>query len=251
MPKVLSKGSVARALPAYQKPFGQDDFRGYFRWTDRFSEQLEVRLYHACHGDEMDEALKAGHLPLRSEWRLKLPQHGFWRDKGVWCGLNYFVAGNYYGPCLFKFPITVLNGRQFMVFLRTEDGRKRVFFVEYESSLPVYSYEGRPWRVVNPGYYFEKVVDGYSLTESAIYDLVLTTPLPLGEHTIEWINHPRCISGKCCGSNSHESYKTVNRVAREHAKRVVASCPEIQALMTQLPYLQGEEITLNSLEEND
>jgi hypothetical protein len=252
MPIMLRKASEERALPAYQRPFGERDFRGYFRWTEKFSRRLGSLLYHACHGDEMETVLNAGYLLLRSRWQLKLPLHGMWADKGVWCGLNKFGAnGNYYGPCLFKLPITVLNGRQFMVFRRMEDNRMRVFFVEYESHIPVYSYKGQRWRVVNPGHYFEKVGDAYSLTKSAIYDIVLTNPLPLGEYEVGWTHHPRCISGKCRGSNSHESWKTVKRVAREHARRVVATCPEVRVLLEHLPLLHGEEVTLDSPEEDD
>src|SRR5688500_6269184 len=86
----IGAGRTERALADYQRPVEQRDFRGYFRWPGRLSDRLYSHLYHGCHADELDEALKARELPLRSKWQLRLPEHGMWTVPGVWCGLNHF-----------------------------------------------------------------------------------------------------------------------------------------------------------------
>lgn len=182
-------------LPAYQEPFDQEDFRGYFRWTDLLSDRLCGHLYHACHEDEFEEILQIGELPLRSNWQLRLPEQGMWSVPGVWCGLNDFSAkGNYYGPCLMKFPITVLQGRHFMVFQRKDEGRMRYFFVQHESGIPIYNFDGNAWRWVKPESYFSKMKNRVYRKVGAIYDIVLTAPLALSDYTVVGVEHPRCIS---------------------------------------------------------
>jgi hypothetical protein len=53
-----------------------------------------------------------------------------------------------------------------MVF-RRNDGRDRVFFVQHESSLPVFSFRNKSGlisnRLVKPGYYFDRVAENYFL----------------------------------------------------------------------------------------
>ena len=105
--------------PDYQRAFNAEDFRGYFTWDKQLTTMLGSFLYHACHKDEINKVLKTDELALRSEWSLIHPEFGEWSSPGVWCGLNYFNQGNYYGPFLISFPLTVLDGRTFMVFRRT------------------------------------------------------------------------------------------------------------------------------------
>ena len=69
MPRITAKATTNVILPEYKRPFEQKDFRGYFTWTDRLSDRLGGSVYHGCHEDEMDAALEAGELPLRSTWR--------------------------------------------------------------------------------------------------------------------------------------------------------------------------------------
>jgi hypothetical protein len=143
-------------LPDYKRAFDQPDFRGYFKWTLNLSRAFGGSLYHACHKDELIEILDNGQLDLRSTWSLNLPNHGKWSPPGVWVGLNYFQArGNFYGPLLFKFPMSVLNGRHFMVFRRTGD-RHRIFFIQYEARIPIYSFDKNLWRQVDPEHYLHE-----------------------------------------------------------------------------------------------
>ena len=132
-------------LPDYKRPFDQPDFRGYFRWSARLSRALGGQVYHACHEDELEQIIEAGQIALRSEWQLKLPKHGTWSAPGVWVGLNYFHAGNNYGPCVIKLPIATLDGCNFMVFRREAAVRNRYFFVQYESRIPIFSFGKNLW----------------------------------------------------------------------------------------------------------
>src|SRR4051812_12252843 len=116
MPTVMKKKTTVEKLPDYQRHFSEEDFRGYFTWTSKHSKSYGGSLYHACHEDELDAVLDVGALTMRSTWQMKLPKHGLCTMPGVWTGLNDFDCDNFYGPCLLKFPIKVLNGRQFMVF---------------------------------------------------------------------------------------------------------------------------------------
>lgn len=127
---------MSTQLPEYQRPFEQSDFRGYFEWTPELTSKLSgINLHHACHEDELKKFLKHNCLTLKSNWSLKLPEHGECKIPGVWTGLNYYNDGNKYGPLLIIFPLTVLNNCNFMVFRRKDaDSRKRYFFVQYEAN---------------------------------------------------------------------------------------------------------------------
>lgn len=247
MPKLNSKPT----LPAYKRPFEQKDFRGYFTWTDRLSEQLGGSLYHACHREELDTILATDELGLRSTWKIHLPGHErAWQAKGVWCGLNNFGArGNFYGPCLLTFPIAVLQGRQFMVFRRNNDGRDRVFFVQHQSPLPVFSFDDDSCmisrRIVNPGHYFEKIGTEYSLKSGSIYDLVLTEPLALDECQVYGANHPHCIPAKCGRSESHLSQSAVKKAGLKRARNLIRQSPEIQKLLSTIPSLTVDDLLPN------
>ena len=199
-------------LPDYQRSFDATDFRGYIRWSTSFSRKLSAKLYHACHLDELQVVVEADELGLRSSWSLDLPVHGNWSSPGVWTGLNNYAArGNFYGPFLVTFPLNVLDGRRFMVFRRTGTDRHRHFFVQYEARIPVYSYKGKVWRKVNTGNYFLKEANGnYWLQPGAIYDFVLTQPVPLTFASIEATHHPNCIPKKCSGSTKTKGRKQLN-----------------------------------------
>ncbi len=243
MPKL-----IARPLfPAYKRPFEQKDFRGYFTWTDRLSDRLGGSVYHACHWDELDTILDEDELGLRSTWEILLPGHGSaWTADGVWCGLNNFGAlGNYYGPCLLSFPIAVLRGRHFMVF-RRNDGRDRVFFVQHESPLPVFSFRDKSGliskRFVNPGGYFDETAGEYFLKRGTIYDLILTQPLPLDECEVHGTNHPHCIPSKCARSDPPTSRASVHRVGLKQARRIIRRSPKIQKLLKTVPSLSIQHL---------
>jgi hypothetical protein len=233
-------------LPEYRRPFKQRDFLGYFRWTDLLSERLGGSLCHACHAEELGDALAEGELPLHSRWNIRLPEHGVCKGRGVWCGLNSFSNGNYFGPCLMKFPISVLRGRTFMVFHRRDD-RDRYSFVQHESPLPAYT----PWRRVTPQSFFQSSNRGFCRKDRAIYELVLTAPLSLQECTISPVNHPHCISRRCSGANDREAHEIIRGIAREHLRWVLAHCEEIQALLKQFPCLKGQKVSLESADDDE
>ena len=243
MPKLVARP----VLPAYKRPFEQKDFRGYFSWTDRLSDLLGGSIYHACHQEELYTILEEDQLGLRSTWKIMLPGHASaWPADGVWCGLNnYGALGNFYGPCLLSFPITVLRGRNFMVFRRNE-GRDRDFFVQHEGPLPVFSFRDKSRiiskRRVNPGHYFDQTAGEYSLKCGAIYDLVLTQPLPLDECEVHGANHPRCIPSKCECSDPSTSRAAVHRIGLKQARLIIRRSPEIQKLLKTVPSLSIQHL---------
>lgn len=231
--------------PPYQRPFEQADFRGYFTWTARLTKDLGGSLYHACHEDELSEALDDDLLQLRSEWKIKLPMHGLWKAPGIWTGLNYFHNGNYYGPFLIELPLAHLNNRRFMAFRRTGGGRYRVFFVQYEARIPIYSFGKKTWREVRPEAYFDKNgKDGITLKPRAIYDILLTDPLPLAHASISGTTHVRCISGKCKGMSRQETSAIITRIARRRFKAFLRDSDQYRQFIRRYPDLEGQEITL-------
>jgi len=133
-------------LSDYQRPFDPIDFRGYFTWSKKLSKKLNGEyLYHACHWDELKNIIKKNSLPLRSRWAIDLPEHGVCAVPGVWCGLNYFYNRNHYGPFLIRFPLSVLEGKQFIAFRRGDKSeRHRYFFVQYDAKIPIYSFGSSP-----------------------------------------------------------------------------------------------------------
>lgn len=215
----MAVGFLNMTEPDYKRHFDVDDFRGYFKWTRKLSKKLGGNLYHACHRDELKEILDSDSLVLRSHWSLKLPSHGVCKVPGVWTGLNYFVRGNHYGPFLIQLPLSLLNGKAFIAFRRKSD-RHRYFFVQYESRIPIYSFKGKSWRRVRSETYFAPNSDnGLMLKNDAIYDIVLTTEIPLKKTEIIAVNHPRCIPEKCKGMNKSESRKALKKIALNHIRK--------------------------------
>ena len=145
-----------------------------------FTRMAEWKEIHRCVAEVwgiLHPILKKDELGLRGSWSLHLPQHGLWKAPGVWTGLNYYVNGNHYGPFVLEFPLSILNGKHFMVFRRTT-GRQRHFFVQYEAHIPIYSFGTTLWRSVNPFHYFENAGVG------AIWDIILTEPIPIDDASI-------------------------------------------------------------------
>jgi len=235
--------------PAYRKAFSQKDFRGYFRWSARLTRRLGGNLYHACHRKELKEILEDNALGLRSDWSLALPKHGLWTAPGAWVGLNYFYSGNYYGPFLISFPLNTLNGRHFMVFRRKDENRLRYFFVQYEARIPIYSYGKNLWRKVDPTSYFSGDDYTLDLKPGAIYDVIVTEALQLGEAEIEAVNHPWCISEKCDGLSASKAQDILEKVAREEFKSWLKQSVGYRKLLSQFPILEGASIKLFSTQD--
>ena len=233
--------------PDFKRPFDQPDFRGYFRWTAKLTSRLGGSLYHACHEDELQEILDAEELGLRSDWSLRLPKHGLWTAPGTWTGLNYFQAGNHYGPCLIRFPLSVLNGKHFMVFRRVSSDRHRHFFVQHETRLPIYSFGKKLWRNVDPCHYFTSSASKkgkLQLKPGAIYDIVITAPIAIQDVEIVGVDHPKCISGKCSGCSQKESGNMVKRCAIADWKAWMEVTSEYQNTIRRFPNLVGTKVTL-------
>lgn len=239
------------AEPEYKRPFEQIDFRGYFRWSIALSKMIRAHLYHACHEDELEEILEAEELLLRSKWSLDLPQHGLWSVNGVWTGLNKFNSGNYYGPCLIKFPIEKLNGKSFMAFRREGTDRNRYFFVQYESKIPIYNFGKITWRRITPRPYFNKDEKWLRLKPGAIYDIVLTQPMSLDGASISGVKHDYCISGKCNGCSIQKSNSMVLRCAENNWIKLMEDCPEYNTFFNRFHLRNGQTMDLFDPEELD
>ena len=235
--------------PDYKRPFSTEDFRGYFKWKKSFSNKLSCNLYHACHFDELTDIVDDEELGLRSEWSLHLPVHGLYSAPGTWTGLNYFNAGNHYGPLLIKFPLSVLNGRSFMAFRRKGTDRHRHFFVQYEARIPIYSFEEKIWRTVNPAKYFRSNNDGsLALKVGAIYDIIITFPISLRRATIKGVQHPYCVSRKCDGMTSGESRILVKKLARRKFKEYLKDTRFYERFIERFPDIKGEKIRLPEID---
>lgn len=235
-------------LPDYQKPFDPDDFRGYFQWKKNLTRKLpEEALYHACHFSELKKIIKKNKLSLRSSWSIDLPEHGVCEVPGVWCGLNFFIDGNYYGPFLIEFSLSVLEGKQFMAFRRgRETERLRYFFVQYDSMIPTFSYKGKKWRRVKAEKYFdENINNSIEKKSGAIYDILLTTPISLDDNvSISSVNHPKCISGKCNGVSRKKSQKKLIKLATKLVKKELYDTDIIEKAIVKYPDIEGEIIDL-------
>ncbi len=240
--------------PDYKRPFAQADFRGYFRWNKELTQKLGGYLYHACHEDELRKILDEGKLGLRSKWSLRLPKHGLCTAPGTWTGLNDYQRGNRYGPLLIKFQLNVLNGRHFMVFRREDETRKRCFFVQYEARIPVYSFEppasqGQTkepvlWRRVKADASFDESSGGLSLKAGAIYDIVITHPIPLDGCSISGVKHPICIPGKCDGIDLMKSRKLAREIAVEQFHIWMKKNDEFRRFLDRFPGASGASINL-------
>lgn len=235
-------------LPAYKRPFDPSDFRGYFTWTKQLSKKLDgEHLYHACHFEELKTIIKRNRLPLRSSWAIDLPEHGVCDVPGVWCGLNYFYNGNNYGPFLIRFPLSVLDGKQFIAFRRGgQSERRRHFFVQYDAKIPIYSFKGDIWRAVNPKAYFSENSDGFLTKKTGgIYDIVITSRISLDDSvTISTVDHNQCISGKCNGSRKLASRKKLRTLAKERLKYELIDSEIIKKYINKFPELEDETLEI-------
>ncbi len=213
-------------LPDWQRPFENDDFRGFFTWDTELTARLGPQFFHACHADEAKTVLEDGRLQLRSHFKVNHPSYGLCAAPGVWCGLNYFHHGNHYGPLIWKFPLRRLDGRTFMVFRRTTE-RKRYFFVQYEAHIPIFNRAGDPTRRVQPRGFFDSRGEQLSLKTGAIYDLVLTAPVKLAGAALEGVNHSSCISKKCRGASRPEARKMAHGLGVEAVREHLLNDPDL------------------------
>jgi len=202
-------------LPDYQRPFGPEDYRDCLDLPGDLRIGPWNSLFHACHGDEFKDMLRAGRLLLRSEWHLERPRIGRWTGACAWCGLNLLRGpdGNRYGPIQLEFPLSVLNGGRVLVFHRTRE-RDRYFFVQHKPGLPELRNGGRAKRVRLGAYFDEQVEPGrLSLRDRAIYDVIVTRSIPLRLAKISGVLHQKCIGSRCGGLPGHKSDYLVRRIA--------------------------------------
>jgi len=233
--------------PDYKRPFHAEDFRGYFKWTSSLCKALDQPLYHACHEDELRDFLEQSEIGLRSKWSLVHPEFKDLTCRGTWCGLNYFNAGNRYGPIVIEIPLAVLIGRTFMVFRRKAD-RVRYFFVQHEGDIPVFAYKGNARRRVRARSYFEEDVEDGSLflKRGAIYDIVVTTPVSLECAVITAVSHPACIPRKCRGISRAKSLSLVRKIGQEQLFSMLKSDTSYVRLIRRFPTLGGIKVKLPS-----
>ena len=235
-------------LPDYQRPFDPSDFRGYFTWTKSLSKKLDGEyLYHACHFEELEKIIKRSSIALRSKWEIDLPEHGICEVPGVWCGLNYFYKFNHYGPFLIRFPLSVLEGKQFIAFRRGgKSDRHRYFFVQYDANIPIYSFKGDIWRSVKPESYFAEGNDSrLSKKVGGIYDIVLTSRISIeGLVNISTVDHNKCIPGKCNGSRRLESRKKLRKLAKDFLRNDLLDSVIIQKYINKFLDLEGESLEI-------
>lgn len=230
--------------PDYKRNFDVSDFRGYFKWTKKLTKALGGYLYHACHKDELIDILDEDSLILRSHWALKLPTHGVCKVPGVWTGLNYFSNGNFYGPFLLKFPLKILNGKSFIAFRRKSD-RHRYFFVQYESRIPIYSFKGKEWRKVKCEAYFDSNSNNGLMHKSgAIYDVILTSKVPLEYVEVSAVKHPSCIPDKCQGMNLTEAKNELKKIALKHIKEEIFYDKILRQYSKKFPDISGSVLKL-------
>ena len=230
-------------LPNWKRPFENEDFRGFFTWESELTARIGGHFYHACHEAEAQQVLSESRLALRSTYSISHPSYGIRSAPCVWCGLNYFNTGNHYGPVLLKFPLKRLEGRTFMVF-RRRDNRDRYWFVQYEAGIPIFSRDDKPDRRVNPASYFSEHGQHLRFKDHAIYELVITQPVTTKGITVEGVNHPKCIAGKCGGSNLTASRSVVDKLARKSAEAHLKADPAIKRLLRRFPNLKGADVTL-------
>lgn len=247
--KKPSKDDDDEILPDYKRPFAAEDFRGYFVWSEEVTELVGRKLYHACHLEEIKEYLAEGFLGLRSDWSLVHPLHGKWTTAGVWVGLNHFSRGNYYGPFLMEWPLSALEGKQFMVFRRMGEDRRRYFFVQYEARIPIYNFISKDkenlWREVGVESYFGKGAD------KAIWDIVLTQPIPLDGMKVTPFDHPKCISRKCSGMSRDAARKHLKELVKVEFKKWLLESPKYARFLKQFPTAPGLTITLPDPDDDD
>ena len=232
--------------PEYKRRFEQPEFRGYFRWTRKLTDQLGIALYHACHEAELRTILEHGELGLRSKWALGLPSYGDWSAPGAWVGLNYFHDGNYYGPFVLEFPLDVLNGRHFMAFKRKgRDNRIRYFFVQYEARIPIYRFEKQIWRNVKPSAYFREInAKELAMRPGVIYDIVVTQPIDLEGVTISAVSHPWCVSKACNGMTLKSSRNHLSKIAEDAFYLWLSESNEYKELFKRFAVLEGTQVEL-------
>lgn len=231
--------------PAYKRPFSKRELQGYFIWTAGLSERIRTDLYHACHASDLKQILKGDRLHLRSRWfaRTSKKRKETWR--GAWMGLNFYHHGNNHGPLLLSFPLSALNGRRFMVFLREEDGRARYFFVEARGQAKCVFQTSKRWREIKPKRYFSRSRSSRLLLKSgAIYDIVVTRPISLDQVSIDGVEHPVCIPRKCNGREECQSRKLARKFALKQFANLLEANSQYAAFIERFPFMRGEKVAL-------
>jgi hypothetical protein len=183
------------------RPFRYEEFQGWFVWqTGLTSTLIGKHFYHACHEATVIDVLKEKQLRLRSEIVLILSDGKRSCLKGVWSSLNYYPNSRF-GPFVFEFPLSFLEERTFMVFLRSSKERDRYFFLEQQAAQCAFGETHR----VDPCGFFVNGKNGASLNSDDTYYVVSTNPLPLGSVVPKGVSHTECVSMECSGSPKHKN----------------------------------------------
>ncbi len=108
----------------------------------------------------------------------------------------------------------------------------------------------RLWRRVQPASYFKGGRGRLlSLRPGAIYDIVLTMPLPLEDVSIEGVSHPQCLPGKCRGISLRKSRSTAREIALNELCQMLLDSASYVQFLQRFPDVVGEELTLPEPEE--
>lgn len=206
--------------PAYDRPFGSpgDTFCGEYEWTAEMTEFLGPHqyVYHGCHEPEFAAHLANGALNIISDWSLVLANNQVGARKGVWATFNNYgwsLQGNFFGPLLMEFPLSVINGKKFLVWTRSDHNRRRYVFLEKEAGV---NYALPPANANNLTLrQLWEEGDGYYGT---IRDLVLT-----GSDTTSWEGSFPRASGGCVRAGYTTAALGRGQISGDRSLRL---CPE-------------------------
>ncbi len=115
--------------------------------------------------------------------------------------------------------------------------------MQYEARIPIYSFGKKLWRNVQPSYYFENVGVG------AIWDIVLTQPIPIDVIEISAVEHPSCIPGKCQGTTRVKNRRALKEIAENEFTYFIQNNSEYARFLKRFPIAKGLTVQLPSLDD--
>lgn len=139
-----------------------------------------------------------------------------------------------------------------MIFQRKGSDRKRYFFVQYEARIPIYSFGKELWRDVDPTVCFQRTNgEELAMRAGAIYDIVVTQPIPLDRVSVSAVDHHYCISGTCNGTSLVQSTKQLRKIAVAQFRHWLSQNEEYSKLFRRFRVLEDTTIDLFDPEDSD
>lgn len=220
--------------------FTKDNLIGYLTWDQDITSNLDVKHFtHACHEEDFKQMFKENELLLRSNWDFVLPSGEKMNAKGIWCSLNDF-KDNYFGPFVFNFPTSFLNGKKFMVF----QVDNYFFFVHH-----LVRFMGQS-KDIKPGEIFDIFIGGdeqeiswaYLLDSESRFHFIFNDPLEFSEDvTITVKNHSKCMSSKSCEGIS---ITQAREILKELVQEELINYPSLEKQCNDLDLNEEESINL-------